>query len=58
MNQWTSEIFPADVIDAVDGETLRRVLSHDVDVLTYRAQISPPEIVLADNIPVGCPELK
>ena len=52
------EVRPADAIDPVYGKTLRQALVRGVEVLAYRARISPWEIVLADKIPVVCPELK
>ena len=53
-----NEVRPADGIDPVYGKTLRQALAHGVEVLAYRARISLQEIVLADKIPVVCPELK
>lgn len=53
-----NEVRPADGIDPVYGKTLRQALAHGVEVLAYRARISLQEIVLADKIPVVCPELE
>ena len=52
------EVRPADAIDPVYGKTLRQALENGVEVLAYRARISPQEIVLADKIPILCPELE
>lgn len=52
------EVRPADGIDPVYGKTLRQALMSGVEVLAYRAAVSPQEIVLADKIPIACPELK
>ncbi len=52
------EVRPADGIDPVYGKTLRQALANGVEVLAYRAEVSPEEIVLAQKIPVVCPELK
>lgn len=53
-----NEVRPADAIDQIYGKTLRQALERGVEVLAYRAKISPQEIVLADKIPVVCPGLK
>lgn len=52
------QVRPADGIDPVYGKTLRQALAHGVEVLAYRAVISPHEISLREKIPVVCPELK
>ena len=52
------EVRPADSIDSVYGKTLRQALTNGVEVLAYRARISPWEIALEQKIPVVCPELK
>ncbi len=52
------EVRPADAIDPVYGRTLRQALASGVDVLAYRAVISPHEITLREKIPIVCPELK
>lgn len=51
-----NEVRPADAIDSEYGGTLRLALSRDVEVIAYRAVVSPPEIVLHDRIPVVCPD--
>ena len=53
-----SEVRPADNIDPVYGKTLRQALANGVEVIAYRARVSPQEIVLVQKIPVVCPELK
>ena len=52
------EVRPADGIDPVYGKTLRQALANGVEVLAYRADVSPQKILLAQKIPVVCPELK
>lgn len=52
------EVRPADAIDAVYGKTLRLALASGVEVIAYRARMSPQEIALELKIPVVCPELK
>jgi sugar fermentation stimulation protein A len=52
------EVRPADAIDPVYGKTLRQALAHGVEVLAYRAEVSPQEVVIKRKIPVICPELK
>ncbi len=52
------EVRPADDIDPVYGKTLRQALANGVEVIAYRARISPQEIALEQKIPVVCPELK
>ncbi len=52
------EVRPADVIDPVYGKTMRQALANGVEVLAYRAAISPYEITLREKIRVVCPELK
>jgi sugar fermentation stimulation protein A len=52
------EVRPADAIDAVYGKTLRLALASGVEVIAYRARMSPQEIALEVKIPVVCPELK
>lgn len=52
------EVRPADAIDPVYGKTLRQALANGVEVLAYRARVTPQEVVLEQKIPVVCPELK
>ncbi len=52
------EVRPADAIDSVYGKTLRQALANGVEVLAYRASISPHEITLREKISMVCPELK
>ena len=52
------EVWPADLIDPVYGKTLRLAMAHGVEVIAYRAAISPQEIIVREKIPVVCPELK
>ena len=53
-----NEVRPADGIDLVYGVTLRAAVAAGVEVLAYRAALSPIAIVLEKKIPVVCPELK
>jgi sugar fermentation stimulation protein A len=50
-----NEVRPADQIDAEYGRTLREALQSGVEVLAYRARVSPAEIRLEEKIPVVCP---
>ncbi|MGE5616776.1 MAG: DNA/RNA nuclease SfsA [Bacillota bacterium] len=49
------EVRPADAIDYEYGQTLREALAAGVEVLAYRARVTPREIRLAERIPVVCP---
>ncbi len=49
------EVRPADAIDPEYGETLREAIAAGVEVIAYRARVSPREIRLAQRIPVVCP---
>ncbi|HYC37491.1 MAG TPA: DNA/RNA nuclease SfsA [Usitatibacter sp.] len=49
------EVRPADGIDYEYGRTLREAVAAGVEVLAYRARVSPEEIRLAERIPVVCP---
>jgi len=49
------EVRPADGIDFEYGRTLREAIAAGVEVLAYRARVSPAGIHLADRIPVVCP---
>lgn len=49
------EVRPADGIDHEYGRTLREAIAAGVEVLAYRAKVSPREIRLAERIPVVCP---
>ena len=51
------EVRPADGIDHEYGRTLREAIAAGVEVLAYRARVTPEEIRLAERIPVTCPEL-
>lgn len=46
------EVRPADSIDPHYGQTLRRAAAAGVEVLAYRAAVSPSGVTLADQIPV------
>jgi sugar fermentation stimulation protein A len=48
-------VAPADHIDPAYGETLRQAAAAGVELLAYRADISPREIVLRDPLPVVLP---
>lgn len=45
---------PADGIDPVYGQTLRRVLARGVEPLAWRAEVTPGAIVLKTILPVVC----
>jgi sugar fermentation stimulation protein A len=49
------EVRPADGIDFEYGQTLREAIATGVEVLAYRATVTPREIRLAERIPVVCP---
>jgi sugar fermentation stimulation protein A len=46
---------PADAIDPEYGRTLREAIDAGIEVLAYRAQVTPEEIRLAQRIEVVCP---
>ncbi len=50
-----SEVRPADAIDAEYGRTLREAIDAGVEVLAYRASVTPSEIRLETRVPVVCP---
>jgi sugar fermentation stimulation protein A len=50
-----NEVRPADAIDAEYGRTLREAIDAGVEVLAYRARVTPAEIQLETRIPVVCP---
>jgi sugar fermentation stimulation protein A len=50
-----NEVRPADAIDHEYGRTLREAIAAGVEVLAYRAKVTPSEIRLAERIPVVCP---
>ncbi len=49
------EVRPADAIDYEYGRTLRAAIAAGVEVLAYRAKVTPSEIRIAERIPVVCP---
>jgi sugar fermentation stimulation protein A len=49
------EVRPADTIDPVYGRALRRAESKGVEVLAYRARVSPEEITLEAAVATVCP---
>ena len=49
------EVRPADGIDHEYGRTLREAIAAGVEVLAYRARVTPSEVRLAERIPVVCP---
>lgn len=49
------EVRPADGIDHEYGRMLREAIAAGVEVLAYRAKVTPHEIRLAERIPVVCP---
>ena len=46
------EFTTADEIDPLYGETLRAAQKHGVEIIAYRLRIDPPELIIADQIPV------
>ena len=50
-----NEVRPADGIDHEYGRMLREAIAAGVEVLAYRAKVTPTEIRLAERIPVVCP---
>lgn len=50
-----TEVRPADTIDPRYGATLREAISRGVEVLAWRARVTPHEIVLETELPVVCP---
>jgi sugar fermentation stimulation protein A len=50
-----NEVRPADAIDPEYGRTLREALAAGVEVMAYRARVSPDEIAIEQRIPVVCP---
>lgn len=49
------EVRPADGIDVEYGRMLREAIAAGVEVMAYRAKITPGEIRLEQRIPVVCP---
>jgi len=49
------EVRPADAIDPAYGRTLREALAAGVEVVAWRAKVTPRAIVLDRRIPVACP---
>jgi sugar fermentation stimulation protein A len=49
-----NEVRPADGIDYEYGQTLRAAIAAGVEVLAYRAAVTPEEIRLVKRIPVVC----
>lgn len=49
------EVRPADEIDSEYGRVLREAIASGVEVLAYRARVSPREIRLESGLPVVCP---
>jgi sugar fermentation stimulation protein A len=50
-----NEVRPADGIDYEYGQTLREAIAAGVEVLAYRAKVTPEEIRVVKRIPVVCP---
>jgi sugar fermentation stimulation protein A len=48
------EVRPADEIDPVYGQTLRKALVAGVEVLAYRADITPGAMALRERLAVVC----
>ena len=49
------EVRPADAIDPEYGRTLREAVAAGVEVLAYRARVTPKEIRLEERIAVSLP---
>ncbi len=49
------EVRPADRIDPEYGQTLRAALAAGVEVLAYRAEVSPDRVTVVTPVPVHCP---
>ena len=49
------EVRPADGIDVEYGRVLREAIAQGVEVLAYRAKVTPSEIRIEKQIPVVCP---
>jgi sugar fermentation stimulation protein A len=49
------QVRPADAIDVEYGRTLRAAIAAGVEVMAYRASVTPREIRLEARIPVVCP---
>ena len=49
------EVRPADGIDVEYGRMLREAIAAGVEVLAYRAKVTPDEVRLEKRIPVVCP---
>ncbi len=49
------EVRPADSIDPRYGQELRRAIAAGVEVIAYRARVSPERIRLYQEVPVVCP---
>jgi sugar fermentation stimulation protein A len=49
------EVRPADGIDVEYGRMLREAIAAGVEVMAYRARVTPDEVVLEKRIPVVCP---
>src|SRR5436190_12463007 len=49
------EVRPADGIDYEYGQTLREAIATGVEVMAYRARVTPEEIRLQERVPVVCP---
>ncbi len=52
-----AEVRPADGIDPAYGRALRRAQGRGVEVLAYRARVSPREIVIDRAVAATCPPL-
>jgi sugar fermentation stimulation protein A len=47
-----NSVTPADEIDPLYGQTLRQAVAHGVEVLAYKARLSPEEVVLVQPLAV------
>lgn len=50
-----TSVSPADAIDPLYGQSLREALAAGVEVIAYRADLSPQSIELRTPLPVVCP---
>lgn len=50
-----SEVRPADAIDPAYGRALREAMAAGVEVMAWRATVTPEQVELVERIPVVCP---
>jgi sugar fermentation stimulation protein A len=49
------EVRPADAIDPVYGRTLRDAIAAGVEVMAWRAKVTPEAIAIDARLAVNCP---